>query len=256
MNDNIEKVKKKTISINGDSFFSEDAVLKEHVLSVYVNEVLAFKLVCTKTHLKELVIGRLYTEGLIDSLSEIEKLFFCSSENEARVFLNHEINWEEWNGAEPSCCTSNRSFLTKEGSRKLRQVPALEWKAEWIYALARKFSNGVELHRTTQGTHSCFISHLSNILFVAEDIGRHNAIDKAIGFALLNETPLSESILYTSGRVPVDMVQKVVSAGIPVLVTKAVPTEESLLLAKEYGLTLICRAYPDQFEIFEVESHS
>ena len=57
-------------------------------------------------------------------------------------------------------------------------------------------------------------------------------------------------MLFTSGRVPVDMVQKVISAGIPVLVSKSVPTAESVELAREYGLNLVCRAWPDKCEIY------
>ena len=251
MNENTVNLKKTIFPKDGASRTEQDAVLKEHVLQILVNETPVFRLVCTNTHLKELAVGRLFTEGVIDSPAEIEKLLFCATENRVRIFLTHEVQWEEWNGEEPSCCTANRVFLSSEGHRPLSKVPSLEWKPEWIYALAGQFLKGVSLHRATQGTHSCFLSRNGKILFSAEDIGRHNAIDKVIGYALLNEIPLSECILFTSGRVPLDMVQKVISAGVPVLATKAVPTEESLLLAKEYGLTLICRSYPDQFEVYE-----
>ena len=247
---------KRIFSKAGEVRTGQDAVLKEHVLQVFVNETPVFQLVCTNSHLKELAVGRLFTEGMIDSPSEIDKLLFCSTENRVRVFLNHEIQWEEWNGAEPSCCTANRVLLSSRGHRPLSRVPALDWKPEWIYTLAEQFLKGADLHRSTQGTHSCFLSHNGTLLFSAEDIGRHNAIDKVVGYALLHEIPLSECILYTSGRVPLDMVQKVIAAGVPVLATKATPTEESLLLAKEYGLTLICRSYPDQFEIYEVDSEN
>ena len=86
--------------------------------------------------------------------------------------------------------------------------------------------------------------------FKAEDIGRHNAVDKAVGYAVLNDIPLSECMIFTSGRVPVDMVEKVIVAGIPVLVSKSVPTAESVELAEECNLKLICKAWPDQCEIF------
>ncbi len=249
-----EHISKKIIKADGQVLNGESVILKEHVLTVIVNENQVFRLICTQTHLRELVVGRLFTDGLIESPEEIEKLWFCQSENEARVFLNHMIDWEEWKGEEPSCCTSNRIFLSPSGKRELKPVPKASWKPEWIYDLSRRFLSGVEIHRATQGTHSCFLSRNGEICFSSEDIGRHNAMDKAIGFALLKGIPLSECLLYTSGRVPVDMVRKVISAGIPVLVTKAVPTAESIELAGEYGLTLICRAYPDQFEIYETGS--
>ena len=58
-------------------------------------------------------------------------------------------------------------------------------------------------------------------------------------------------MLFTTGRVPTDMVEKVIVAGVPVLISKAVPTENAVLLAGEYGLNLICRAWPDRFEIYQ-----
>lgn len=253
MQDQFEYKEKTVITADNRKFKAEDAVTCEHVLSVIINERRAFRFVCTKEYVKELVIGRMFTEGLIDEISEIEKLFLYPEENVVRVFLTHEIQWDEWEGAEPTCCTANRVYITRSGRRILSRVPSLSWKKEWVFALAEHFSKDTRTHQLTQGTHSCFLGKEGRVLFSCEDIGRHNAIDKAIGYALLNEIPLSECMLYTSGRVPVEMVQKVVSAGIPVLITKAVPTAESIDHAKAYGLTLICRAHPDQFDLYEPE---
>ena len=78
-------------------------------------------------------------------------------------------------------------------------------------------------------------------LRLAEDIGRHNALDKAVGCALTEGVPLAECVLFTSGRVPVDMVRKAIRAGVPALVSKSMPTVQSLELAEEYGLKLFIR---------------
>ena len=70
---------------------------------------------------------------------------------------------------------------------------------------------------------------------------RHNALDKAVGCAVLAGLPLAECVLYTSGRVPLDMVRKAIRAGVPALVSKSMPTVQSLELAEEYGLKLFIR---------------
>ena len=85
------------------------------------------------------------------------------------------------------------------------------------------------------------------ILFAAEDIGRHNAMDKVIGYAAMQGLQREECILYTTGRVPTDMIKKVVMSQIPVLVTKAVPTDAAVEMARACNLTLICKAWPDRY---------
>jgi len=82
-----------------------------------------------------------------------------------------------------------------------------------------------------------------------EDIGRHNAFDKVVGWALLNGVDLAKCMLYTSGRVPSDMASKAIRAGIPILVSKSVATDQGVALARAYGLTLICEAKPMQFDL-------
>ena len=106
-------------------------------------------------------------------------------------------------------------------------------------------SAGLPLYQATHAVHSCFVLHEGRILCACEDIGRHNALDKAVGSTLLAGVPLSECVLYTSGRVPMDMVRKAIRAGVPALVSKTMPTVQSLELAAEYGLQFVCgRKHP------------
>ena len=132
----------------------------------------------------------------------------------------------------------------------MKKLPKHNWKPEWIFTLSEEFKNIKGIHDLTGGSHICILAREGKTLHVSEDIGRHNAVDKAVGYALNNDIPLHECMLFTSGRVPVDMAEKVIAAGVPVLVSKSVPTAEAVELAKEYGLTLICRAWPDKFELF------
>ena len=127
----------------------------------------------------------------------------------------------------------------------LRTVPHLDVQPEWVDALAAAMSAGLPLYQATHAVHSCFVLHEGRILCACEDIGRHNALDKAVGSMLLAGVPLSECVLYTSGRVPMDMVRKAIRAGVPALVSKSMPTIQSLELAQEYGLQLVCgRKHP------------
>ncbi len=228
----------------------EEKAISEHVLTIIINEHPVYRLTCTKDGLRELVAGRLLTDGFIEKAEDIYKIVFCKYENEASVFLSREISWKETVVSVPTCCSGNRVFAENENARKIKRLPEYKWKPEWVFGLVNEFKNGTEIHRMTSGSHVCILAREGKVLYVCEDIGRHNAVDKAVGYAILNGIPLPECMLFTSGRTPVDMVEKVISAGIPVLVSKSVPTIESVKLAEEYNLTLIGRAWPDQCEIY------
>ena len=126
----------------------------------------------------------------------------------------------------------------------------VEWKPEAVFRIADEFALDKTVHARTRGAHSAFLCDLDGrILCMREDIGRHNAFDKVVGWALLNGVDLAKCMLYTSGRVPSDMASKAIRAGIPILVSKSVATDQGVALARAYGLTLICEAKPMQFDL-------
>lgn len=88
------------------------------------------------------------------------------------------------------------------------------------------------------------------ILFRCEDIGRHSAIDKAIGWAMRNDVDLTNCVLFTSGRVSRAMVQKVIRAGIPVMAGKGTISKRAVELARSCDLTLIGYTKPDSMAVF------
>lgn len=129
-------------------------------------------------------------------------------------------------------------------------VTPVPWKKQWIFDLADCFANGTPLHSQTWATHSCFLACDGELLFQCEDIGRHNALDKVIGYALRHNIDLKKCVVYSSGRIPTDMAIKAIRAGIPVLASKASPSAEAVAMAKEYHLTLICAARRDRMKLF------
>ena len=249
------------MAVNADGSVAgrECRIVSEHAMEVFVAEKLVMKLVCTPSDLVELVMGRMISEGYIQSAEDVEMIYICSSGKRARIFLKESAGYglELKPAAEevPTCCTENQVFLRKirqDGSRDLPvpKLPKAQWKSEWIFALANEFVSGSQIHKVTQGTHSCYLSAGGELLFAAEDIGRHNAMDKAIGYAVMQGLKREACILYTTGRVSTDMVKKAILSRIPVLVSKSVPTDAAVEMARAYDLTLICKAWPDRYEIF------
>lgn len=245
-----KKVSQKIVNADGSVETKESTIVSEHFIELIINENLAARLVCTPSCLTELVLGRMVSEGYINCADDVESIYICNYGSRAKVFLKKEIILEEAAENEPTCCTDNRVLLKNTVDEPFSRLQKTEWKSEWIFDLANEFASGSMIHRATKGTHCCYLSVNGKIVYAAEDIGRHNAMDKAIGYAVLNGFDRKECILFTTGRVPTDMVKKVIKAGIPVLVSKAVPTDAAVLMASNYNLTLICRAWPDRYEIF------
>ena len=246
------------ISRNGQLISKQEQILKEHLIDVYLNDHLTMKLVCLPQYLTELVLGRLLTERIIDSISDIEQIYICEYGKRAKVYLNRTSKTLPQNiennlfiEITPTCCTGNHILNDYFVSGQTpKTVPSINWKPDWIFQMADAFADGMPLHSTTFATHSCLLARNGQILFSCEDIGRHNALDKAIGYALRNQIDLRECIVYSSGRIPTDMAMKAIYAQIPILASKASPTVEAIELAKEYHLTLICAARRDRMKVF------
>ena len=85
-------------------------ILSEHLMEVYVNEILTMKLICIPEFLTELVLGRLFTGGIVRRIEEIESLYICESGNRAKILLNHQREDQDTEYIEttPTCCTGNR----------------------------------------------------------------------------------------------------------------------------------------------------
>lgn len=262
------------IDSDGNAVEKSEMLLSEHRMDVYINDVLTMKLVCTPKDLPGLVLGRMVSEGIIHSSAEVEYLYICEHGTRARVQLaeeckvcvkNEEVNeseehhqdktskekqWKADNDAlraevmdTPTCCTDNKTIYSgfATGS-KLQHLKPVKVSLELMYAFDEAFNQDMPLHEATWSTHSCFLAYKGAIVYSCEDIGRHNALDKAIGYALMHDYDFHECAVFTTGRLPIDMITKVIRAGIPLVASKKTPTAEAVELARKYGLTMIGRA--------------
>lgn len=235
---------------DGIRYRADDEVPVEHVLDVTVEGLGAISFACTPSHLAELVVGHLLTEGLIAGVGDIEGMEMSRDGSSIAVRLAKRLRVVDGFSEVVTTCstkTTRRSTETRPALRKLEPVP---WDPRQVFGISAEFAADTPIHRATFGAHSCRIALGGELLYCCEDLGRHNAFDKAVGLAALNGVDLTKATVFTSGRAPVDMVEKAIRARIPILVSKAVPTDRTVELARSYDLTLVCSARPDSMKVF------
>ena len=122
-------------------------------------------------------------------------------------------------------------------------------QAETIPKLVNELDEG-KLFQSTGGVHVAALFENESLLAFAEDVGRHNAIDKVVGIGIKREADFSNSIIVSSGRQPADMVLKVARVGTPIIVSRAAPIRSGIIAAQKTGLTLICFARENRFNVY------
>ena len=227
-------------------------VQQESTLMVAVNGIQTMQICCSASHLAELACGRLFTEGLVRNLDEIEAITL--HDDPLRIDVELAGRAPDFNRRQapviPSCSSANNTMNSFfETGEPLSPVTPIDWEDEWVFRIAEEFELDRTMHSRTWGSHSAYLADKSGVLYLCEDIGRHNAFDKAIGCALLDGVDLKHCLMFTSGRVPTDMAVKAVRAGLPLLVSKAVATDKTIDMARAYNLTLICRASSSSFDV-------
>ena len=238
----------------------EDELVVEEPLEIRVGQQSLIVVMRTPGHDFELAAGFLYTESLITSGDDIEIIAYCDEEdsktqssglsslqNIVNVRLTEELDldaesgWQRNFHANASCGLCGK--MTIESVRQ--QVQPLDsgfhTNQEVFYKLNDRLRKAQSVFEKTGGLHAAgLFDENGELLIIREDIGRHNAVDKVIGHALLADlVPLEQHILMVSGRASFEIVQKALFARIPIIVAVSAASTLAVDLAKEGNLTLI-----------------
>ncbi len=249
------KVHSKRITANG-VIESEENLAIESVLEIVSSGEVIAAFVCTPGFEHELALGYLISTGIVSSFDDIEDITIenmraiITLHEGVTISIDKEFSQNRW--------FMSTEFLTPELLIELRtgeNIPKIkdgfDLDFNEIFAVSEQMWEYQEIHKKTQNTHAALVGDLMrNKHIVAEDIGRRNAVDKAIGLALMDGTNLSKSYLFSTGRLTADVVSKCAWASIPLLISFAVTTDAGLMLAQKANITLVgyvkgksCRLY-------------
>jgi len=211
-------------------------VVREQPLTVSVNGEKFLTLLCSPQKLEALVVGYLWMEKVIASLDEVAALEISVVDGRADVTLTHAVTLPT-ERILTSGCGGGITFridhrLFPRLNSTLRVAP------EQVAARMRDLFAAAVHYRESRGIHGAALSDGQELLVVAEDVGRHNAVDKVKGEALLRGIPTEDRLLLSTGRVSSEMLLKAARMGVPLVASRTSPTEMAVALAEQLNITV------------------
>ena len=214
----------------------------------------------------ELAAGFLYGEGAISSPEEIEKISYCVDADVGAEQRYNIVNVELRGGNAFDPRPLERSFYTTSacgvcGKASLDQLelrgypqlpPGPELEPEIVYSLPEKLREAQGLFEETGGLHAAGLFDAGgDLLALREDVGRHNATDKLVGWALLEgRLPLHDHLVMVSGRTSYEILQKCVASGVPIVCAVSAPSSLAVDVARRFGVTLVGFLRDNRFNVY------
>lgn len=212
-------------------------IITEANIGLSVNGQPWLNFMCTPTQLEALAIGFLFNEGVIQTMAEVEIMRPCDNGENMDVWLNRPVDkpakWSRTSGCTGGVTTDAAQDRTQR--LEMDEKTSIEVVLGWMDRLLEN----QDLYREVRGVHGSILTDGNEILAQAEDIGRHNTMDKIAGMALLENIPPGKRMIVTTGRISSEMLQKSARIGAAILVSRTSPSSMSIELAEKFGITLI-----------------
>lgn len=224
-------------------------VAQEASITIYIDQEPLVTILCTPQKLNFLVIGFLYSQGIIESIDDIASIEVCPDESEVMVKLLREHEFSRplrltlTSGCGQGAVLSDQSSLPPVASNLTIDPPA-------ILSLMKTMSQSAPLYRLHGGVHASALSDGRRLLILTEDVGRHNTLDKIVGEALSWGIQTRDRLLLTTGRLTSEMVAKAARMAVPILVSRNSPTDRAITLAHSLGITLVGYARGNRFSVY------
>lgn len=203
----------------------------------------------------ELAVGFLFAEGILSGRGDVRRVTYCTDPEVDAEQRYNIVSVELAGGAVPDLRSLERHFYTSSacgvcgkaaldqlelrGCRTLTGGPQVP--AEVLYGLPERLRKAQGIFESTGGLHAAgLFTTTGELLAVREDVGRHNALDKLVGWAVLaGKVPIAEGVLVVSGRSSYEILQKSIAAGLPIVCGISAPSSLAVDLAERFGVTLV-----------------
>ena len=219
----------------------ERPLVREAPWTIHVNGQELVTLLCTPEKMNFMVLGFLAAEGLIESLDDVALLRVCEEEE---GIIDVTLTNADAPDVRPSHavllsgCGRGITFDDLSGSQE-KLNSSLTVSPERISKLMRELRHQAEIHRVAGGTHASALANGEGIVVMAEDVGRHNTLDKIRGECMFRGLPTKDCLLLTTGRISSEMVSKAVKMEVPIVASLTTPTDLGIRLARAWEMTIV-----------------
>ncbi len=224
---------------------TRDCVAEEVPLQISLNDVYMFVIWCSPSQFKELAVGYLLVEEILESVDEIESVSSDEKEYKCQLKLKANVDLDE---RMKNSRRSTRiiplikaSTLPYQHDEKIPIVKSqLKVKAQVILDAMNQINSLAKGFKETGGLHdSAIVKANGTIVAFSEDVGRHNTVDKVIGQAALNKEDFSQCFMIITGRVPGDMIYKAAKVGLPIVASVAAVLNSGISSAEKANIALV-----------------
>jgi FdhD protein len=232
----------------------EDMVAEEYPFTLVVDGEEFATMVCSPTHLEELVPGFLASEGLIRSTDDLSSLDIQSDRGFAYIELKRKSTITKDYYAKRfigSCCGKSRQFYFHNDMKTAKTVMSrIHITPDQCFALMREMEAQSDDFKQTGGLHNAALCTSEAVLISRTDIGRHNALDKIFGYCLREKLRTSDKIIAFSGRISSEVLLKAAKIGAGIILSKSAPTSLALDLAQDLGITAVGFIRKDTLNVY------
>jgi len=212
-------------------------VIAEGSVTIFVNGGELATLMCTPRDPLQLALGFLANEGFIETYAEVEIAHVCGAGGCVDIWLSHPLSDRPLRKIITSGCSGGLTFADLAAAQE-PVCSNLTISPERLASLIAKLQDQDSLYARARGVHTSALSDGERLLVVAEDIGRHNTLDRLRGECLRTGIDSNGLILLSTGRISSEMIQKAVRMGCPILASRTSPTSLSVGLARQWNITL------------------
>ncbi len=223
-------------------------VVREQPLTLHVNGQRFLTLLCSPVKLEALVVGYLWMEKVIGDLAEVARLEVSPVDGRADVTLTHPVTLPT-ERILTSGCGGGITFRIDHRLFPRLDSPLRVRPAQLSARMKDLFDAAVH-YRASRGIHGAALADGDGLLVVAEDVGRHNAVDKVKGEALLRGLPTRDRILLSTGRISSEMLLKAARMEVPLVASRTSPTEMAVALAEQLNITVCGYVRPDGLNLY------